>query len=289
MTVYTVQSGDTLGAIAQKFLGKASLYMVIAEANNIEDPNKISVGMELTIPGTEDESCEEEACAEEQSCEEEKPGEEEAPSAGGEGGLTAQSLERILGGGSDERVEAYLDAINECFDKYEINTPLRMAHFLSQVCHESNNFRAIKENLNYSAAALQAVFGKYFDADSAQEYARQPEKIANRVYANRMDNGDEASGDGWRYRGRGLIQLTGKHNYTSFSEAYGVDVVASPEEVAEDPKLCVAAAGWYWTSRNINKAADADDVEKVTRLINGGLHGLEDRTEKLEKIKTILS
>ena len=272
MTEYTVQPGDTLGSIAKATLGNAALYTKIAEANNIENVNNVSVGTVLTIPGDDDSA-----------------GGTAAASGASTGTLSAEQLGQILGSGSDERVDTYLGALNDCCAKYEINTSLRMANFLAQVCHESNSFRAVSENLNYSAKALRGVFGKYFkDDEIAEEYARQPEKIANRVYANRMGNGDEDSGDGWAYRGRGLMQLTGKNNYQSFSDAYGADAVGEPVRVAEDPELCVAVAGWYWDSNKLNALADEDDVKKITKKINGGYNGLGDREEKLARFKGIL-
>lgn len=204
------------------------------------------------------------------------------------GALSANKLVKILGRNSSERAEKYLTPLNACFEKYEINTPLRIAHFLAQVCHESNNFSAVSENLNYSASALRRVFGKYFnDDDIANEYARQPEKIANRVYASRMGNGDETSGDGWAYRGRGLMQLTGKSNYQRFDDAYGVDVVSQPDVIANDPALCVAVAGWYWDGNDLNTLADDDDVKRITKRINGGYHGLDDRKSRLFKVRQL--
>lgn len=275
MTAYTVKSGDTLASIAKTVLGDAALYTKIAEVNNIKDVNNISIGTVLSMPASDQLPL-------------------EAPSTTtnsiGINALKPEQLGQILGTDSHERVDQYLDALNDCCAKYNINTYLRMANFLAQVCHESSNFRAVSENLNYSASALRKVFGKYFNDDTiAEDYARQPEKIANRVYANRMGNNDEASGDGWAYRGRGLMQLTGKNNYLHFSNAYGADVVAQPELVAETPELCVAVAGWYWDTNRLNRLADEDDIKKITKKINGGYHGLEDREAKLTKIKSVLA
>jgi putative chitinase len=172
--------------------------------------------------------------------------------------------------------------------KRDITTPQRQAMFLSQLAHESGNFRFVVENLNYSADALRRVFGKYFPTDAlANQYARQPERIANRVYASRMGNGDEASGDGWKYRGRGLIQLTGKDNYASFSLQADNNALVEPDLVAE-PKLAVESAGWYWATNRLNQLADTGDVKAVTRRINGGYNGLEDREAKYNKLMDVL-
>ena len=170
----------------------------------------------------------------------------------------------------------------------EINTPLRKAHFLAQLAEESNSFHCKEENLNYSAQALRSVFGKYFPSEKlAQEYERQPEPIANRVYGGRMGNGQETSGDGWRYRGRGLIQLTGKENYQRCAEACGIDFVSQPDCVADEPECAVKVACWYWQSRQLNKLADADDIKGVTRRINGGYNGLEERQAFLDRAKAV--
>lgn len=182
----------------------------------------------------------------------------------------------------------YIGFFDSVLPSYQINTPLRQAHFLAQVAHESGGFKFVKENLNYSAKALYAVFRKYFpNLDTANAYARQPEKIANKVYANRLGNGSEASGEGWKYRGRGLIQLTGKSNYNSFSSSAGIDAVANPDLVAT-PEYALASACWYWKSRNINQYADADDIHMVTKRVNGGTNGLESRQHYLEEFKRLL-
>lgn len=175
--------------------------------------------------------------------------------------------------------EGWVEAMNEVFPEYEINTPERIASFIAQCGHESGGWRVFSENLNYSAKALDAVFGKYFvrAGRDANEYARQPEKIANVVYANRMDNGDTDSGDGWKYRGRGPIQLTGKANYTAFSEDMGVDAVDNPDQVSEDKKVALMSAIWFWNKNGLNRYADSGDIKTMTKRINGGYIGLEDR------------
>lgn len=164
----------------------------------------------------------------------------------------------------------------------------RQASFLAQTAHESAEFTAVKENLNYSAKALRAVFGKYFPNDElAEQYARQPEKIANRVYASRMGNGDEASGDGWKFRGRGLIQLTGKNNYESCGNDLMINLIDGPEWL-ESPQGAVSSALWYWNKNNLNSYADVEDIRGMTKRINGGYHGLDDRIAKYNKAKEIL-
>jgi putative chitinase len=165
----------------------------------------------------------------------------------------------------------------------------RQAAFLAQTGHESGDFRAVKENLNYSKTGLRTVFRKYFPTDElAEQYARQPVKIANRVYANRMGNRDEASGDGWRYRGRGLIQLTGKDNYVACGTDLGVDLAVQPEWL-ESPEGAVKSALWYWNKNSLNTYADVEDIRGMTKRINGGYNGLDDRIQKYEKAKQVLS
>jgi putative chitinase len=183
-----------------------------------------------------------------------------------------------------EIADIWLDALNAACDKYEINTHERICGFLSQCAHESGGFRFVVENLNYSAQALRAIFGKYFPDDtSANDYARQPEKIANKVYANRMGNGDEASGDGFKYRGRGLIQITGKDNYTASGNALGVDFINNPD-IVEHPEAASLSAGWFWDTRHLNNYADQKDIVGMTKRINGGTNGLDDRQMRYAKL-----
>ncbi len=174
------------------------------------------------------------------------------------------------------------DEIFDTATRFQLSSPDRMAHFLAQVAHESNNFAAKEENLNYSSEGLLRTFKKYFTAHEADQYARKPEQIASRVYANRMGNGDESSGDGWKYRGRGYIQLTGKDNYTAFDMAVPENIVENPIFVAT--KYPLFSAGWFWNSKRLNGLADggADQqvVADITRKINGGYNGLEDRVNK---------
>lgn len=180
------------------------------------------------------------------------------------------------------------NAFKKYFSIYEINTDNRRAGFLAQCGHESSGFSVFKENLNYSAEGLLKIFPKYFKTLSdAQLYARKPEKIANRVYANRMSNGNETSGDGWRFKGAGFIQLTGKANYTAFAKSKGIDI----DEVVlylSTIEGAVESALYYWKSRNINSFCDKDDIIGMTKSINGGTIGLADRTELYNKIKSKL-
>ena len=173
----------------------------------------------------------------------------------------------------------WVDAMNEVFPKYGIDTPKRIASFVAQCGHESGGWRVFSENLNYSAKSLDAVFGKYFvrAGRNAEDYARQPEKIANVVYANSMDNGDADSGDGWKYRGRGPIQLTGKANYSAFAADMDVDVIDNPDLVSEDKEVALMSAIWFWNKNKLNQYADSDDIKTMTKRINGGYIGLEDR------------
>lgn len=178
--------------------------------------------------------------------------------------------------------------IMELFNKYEINTPDRIACFFAQCSHESGGFKAKVENLNYSAKSLMAVFKKYFPTEAlANQYARKPEKIANKVYSNRMNNGDETSGDGWKYRGRGYIQLTGKANYTKFAESIGKSM---DETIAylETDEGSIESALFYWKLANCNKHCDSGDQKALCRSINGAYNGLEDRVAKYNKFIAIL-
>jgi putative chitinase len=197
--------------------------------------------------------------------------------------LTAEQFSELFPRCKDP--DGWVDAMNEVFPAYEIDTPERIAAFIAQCGHESGGWRTFSENLNYSAKALNAVFGKYFAraGRDAEEYHRQPEKIANVVYANRMDNGDTDSGDGWRYRGRGPIQLTGKANYTAFSEDMDVDAVDNPDIVSEDKEVALKSAIWFWNKNGLNRYADSGDIKTMTKRINGGYIGLEDRIHHWEE------
>ena len=174
---------------------------------------------------------------------------------------------------------------------YKVNTLLRLSHFLAQCGHESANFRAVKENLNYSAEGLNKTFKKYFPIlEFAKDYARQPERIASKVYANRMGNGNEASKDGFKYLGRGFIQLTGKANYLEFDKSVPEDIMANPELVAT--KYPLASAAWFWNKNGLNEIADkgATDavVKSITKRINGGTIGLADRIQHFNEFYSLL-
>lgn len=172
-------------------------------------------------------------------------------------------------------------------DNAGINTPLRLAHFMAQIEHESG-LKPISENLNYSSKGLSTTFKKYFPTiELANLYQRQPEKIANRVYANRMGNGDEQSGEGWKYRGRGFLQITGKENYFRLANDTDLDCLKTPDLLLEEANAMISAI-WFWKLKGLNIFADEDDISTITKRINGGFNGIEHRKELLEKYKTIL-
>lgn len=201
--------------------------------------------------------------------------------------FTLEQCRELLKG--NKEADEWYDALCEILPIYDITTENRVAAFIAQCSHESNKFKVIEENLNYSADGLNKIFPKYFKraGRDAQDYHRQPEKIANVVYANRMDNGDEASGDGWRFRGRGVIQLTGRHNYTKFGETLGY----TAEQVVTylgTKKGALESACWYWDSNGLNKYADAQDIKTLTKRINGGYIGLEDRIHHYEHALEVL-
>ena len=182
------------------------------------------------------------------------------------------------------------NTFNAAKEYLELPSDEAAVHFFAQCAHETGNFTRFEENLNYSQDRLLVIFGKYFNEETAQNYHRKPEKIANRVYANRMHNGDELSGDGWKYRGRGAIQLTGKYNYQKFAE-YMSDIMITkdPDRVANE--LSFTAACWFFDKNNIfDMAIDLKDktVKKITKKINGGYHGLEDRIQKTRLYATYI-
>ena len=188
--------------------------------------------------------------------------------------------------------DAVIAMIPDTAAKFQINTPLRLAHFLAQCGHESGGFRATQENLNYSAKGLNGIFKKYFPTEaSAAAYARNPQKIANKVYGGRMGNGLEASGDGYKFRGRGYIQLTGKDNYTAFGKAIGEDICANPDKVASTYALLSAA--WFFSKNGLHKMADggATDavVTSITKRVNGGTIGLADRIKHFKEYYHLLA
>lgn len=188
----------------------------------------------------------------------------------------------------------WVDALNETFDRFGISTPIRQASFIGQCSHESANFKVLEENLNYRAATLLKLFPRTprrawgFTSEEAAAYERQPKKIANRIYGNRMNNRDEASGDGYRFRGRGILQLTGSANYHHAGKALGVDFIMEPDLVAT-PKYAAMTAGWFWNTQKINQFADVQDWVGMTKRINGGTIGLDDRIKHIMQALQILS
>ena len=188
--------------------------------------------------------------------------------------------------------DAVIAMIPDTAAKFGINTPLRLAHFLAQCGHESGGFRATQENLNYSAKGLMGIFKKYFPTEAlANAYARQPQKIAAKVYANRMGNGTEASGEGYKFRGRGYIQLTGKENYTAFGKSIGEDMTVNPDKVASQYALLSAA--WFFSKNGLHKMADEGSsdavVTKITKRVNGGTIGLADRIKHFKEYYHLLA
>ena len=200
--------------------------------------------------------------------------------------LTKEQLKQLLP--KNPYIDQWHKALSQLLPDYEINTPKRIAAFIAQCAHESGGFIFLSENLNYKAESLVKVFPKYFkDISMAKAYEKQPEKIANKIYADRMGNGNELSGDGYKYRGRGLIQLTGKTNYTWFAASLSI----SPEEAAEYMSTFEGAAQsacWFWETNKLNEWADKGDIEKMTKIINGGTIGLEDRKKHYEHALHVL-
>jgi putative chitinase len=184
--------------------------------------------------------------------------------------------------------EKWCIPLNFTCDKFDINKPERVAGFLAQIGHESGGFRFTSENLNYRAETLTRVWPTRFPPGVAEGYAMQPEKIANRAYADRMGNGNEASGDGWKYRGRGLIQLTGADNYAAFSLDADNESLSDPDSVAE-PELAALSAGWFWSKNGLNALADEKDIVGMTKLINGGTNGLDDRQMRYSRLISVLA
>jgi len=180
----------------------------------------------------------------------------------------------------------WLDPLNAAFEKYGMNTPLRQAAFIGQCQHESSNFLHLEENLHYSAVELMKTWPSRFpNINVAMQYANNPEKIANKVYEGRMGNNEE--GDGWAYHGRGLIQLTGRDNYTKCGTALGFDLVSNPELLVQ-PKYAALSAGWFFNKHGLNALADSQDYESMTMRINGGTVGLEDRIKKINHALSVL-
>jgi putative chitinase len=270
--LYQVKTGDTLSSIARRYYADSSKAGWIARQNQLSNLNQIYPGQQLQLPDLPE------------------PPAQPQPTQNTDPLLVSPALLSALCPQlTDSSLNSFCQALQQDLPKAQITQPLVIAHFMAQTAHESAGYCQLRENLNYSASALSSLFSKYFTAQEFGLYARQPEKIANRIYANRMGNGDEQSGDGWAYRGRGIIQLTGKANYQAFSKDWGVDVVSQPDLVATDPVLSVASGCWFWQKNNINAAAEADDLNKVTRLINGGTNGLADRAHLLTIAKQQLA
>ena len=205
--------------------------------------------------------------------------------------LTAEQFHHLFPRAQDP--QGWVDSMNNVFPNYELDSPKRIAAFLAQCGHESGGWTVFEENLNYSAKGLMGIFKKYFpDEATATAYQRQPEKIANKVYANRMGNGPESSGDGWKYRGRGPIQLTGKDNYRAFAKEMFDDwenLFNNPDWVNADRDFALMSAIWFWNKNKLNREADAGDLKTMTRKINGGYIGLEDRIHHYEDAIKLLT
>lgn len=186
--------------------------------------------------------------------------------------------------------EKVFEELPSVCDTFNIITPLRLAHFLSQCAHESGHFKSVSENLNYSESGLKKIFGRYFPGDLASEYARKPEKIASRVYGGRMGNGDEPTGDGYKFRGRGYIQLTGKNNYIKFGSFIGEDLISNPDLVAT--KYALASAAFFFNKNKLwsicDKGSNESVVREVTKRVNGGYNGLDDRLKKFSEYWNLL-
>jgi putative chitinase len=206
--------------------------------------------------------------------------------------ITIDQLGKAVPSARADDLTTYLAPLDEAMERFEINTPGRIAAFLAQIAHESGDFRTTEENLNYSGQGLRKTWPSRFTTDAfAQTYNRQPEKIANHVYANRNGNGDEASGDGWRFRGRGLIQITGRANYLAYSVAIAdPSVVTAPDQVAQPPHAALSA-GWFWASHGLNALADVGDEASFNQIsfkINGGWNGKEDRLQNWAEACAVL-
>lgn len=197
--------------------------------------------------------------------------------------LTAEKLKEL------KISQEWLEPLNETFERYKINTPLRQAAFIGQCGHECANFKILEENLNYRAETLMRIWPKRFPTlEFAKQFEKNPKKIANSVYANRMGNRDEASGDGYRFRGRGCLQSTGSAQYFHTGKALGVDLIMEPDLLAT-PKYAALSAGYFWDTHKLNQLADAKDYVAMTKKINGGTIGLQDRIKHIEHALEVLS
>jgi len=205
--------------------------------------------------------------------------------------ITADQFHHLFPRAQDP--ESWAASMQEVFPTYDINTPQRVAAFLAQCGHESGGWTVFEENLNYSAQGLNSIFKKYFPTlESAQPYARHPEMIANKIYANRMGNGAPESGDGYKYRGRGPIQLTGKDNYRAFAKEMFDDwenIFENPDWVTADRDFALMSAIWFWNKNKLNVQADAGDIKLMTKKINGGYIGLDDRVKHYNECIALLA
>jgi putative chitinase len=203
--------------------------------------------------------------------------------------VTKEQLTKFFNKTPAATVEPLVDDLNHALEQYSINTPQRIAAFMAQIDIESGGLRAREENLNYSAKRLTEVFPRHFKDVDPNAYDRAPEKIANRVYRDRMGNGSEASGDGWRYRGRGFIQLTGKNNYTAFGKSMGM-TAEEASDYMNNPEGACMSAGWFWETNKLNAVADKGNIDEVSRIINAGpagamssVHGLDKRRDSYKR------
>ena len=201
--------------------------------------------------------------------------------------ISSDQLQQIFSQSDASDIDEICGPLNAAMSEFHITSPREQAMFLAQCGHESGGFSVVQENLNYKAETLVKVFPKYFRDVDPNDYAKQPEKIANRVYSNRMGNGDEASGDGYRYRGRGLIQLTGKDNYNACAAALKIDLHEDPDYL-ETAEGAARSAAWFWVHNGLNKYADDDDIVGCTKRVNGGTIGLEERMHYYQIAKSVL-
>lgn len=197
-------------------------------------------------------------------------------------------LAKCMPQASHSAIETYTDYIILTAAEFDLNSPERIAAFISQIGHESGDLRHVVENLNYGVDGLLKTFRKYFNSDNVSQYARKPELIANRVYANRMGNGDEDSGDGWKFRGRGLIQITGRENYLECGQDINHDLIEDPSYL-ETPEGACRSAGWFWGYRKLNVFADVGNIKEVSFRVNGGFNGLQDRIDRYHRALGILN
>lgn len=202
--------------------------------------------------------------------------------------ITLQQLKRAIPAAPEGAAEAYLEPLNRAMEIYDIDTKLRMAHFLCQIAWESDSLRYTVENLRYSAPALRRTWPTRFTDAEAKEYAYKPQMIANRVYANRMGNGSEASGDGWKYRGRGLIQLTGRENYWKYGIILGDSWPESDPDRLTQPLWAADSAGYFWKAHHLNERADRDEHTNITKIINGSTSTAPRRLAFLRNAKIAL-